>query len=406
MESKNKKEEAVFKYTVSEIKKLYRDGVEAENLVYITFEEIGYWVVTQKGLYNIGDPVWYIMPDYVLPDIPLFESFTRLGKNRRLRAIKFNFSTDIESSDPVYSMGVVLPMDSGLDYETIVIEKYEEGENDGYVRPKNGNGAIQTGLKKGDLPEFLRKSDETNFEKEYKKIVFPKKITGSLKEDGSSITVYYKNAEEFGITSRNDEKKLDNKVVSGYKENLDESIYTLYMKENIKGIYSREKDVFIPTNEIDPTLFEPVYTVCKDSWRDMGMPVLEKLKEYCGHEGIGLAVRAELVGGSLKGSGNKHNPRSKDAPHIRLYGIEKYDDRIGRFVATEPNAFRLEEFSKILGIEYCGVVFCKLFQNVEELRDACESYFKNNLVEGIVVRPYYGTEFSLKYMNLEYDSKK
>lgn len=146
------------------------------------------------------------MPDYVLPDIPLFESFTRLGKNRRLRAIKFNFSTDIESSDPVYSMGIVLPMDSVLDYETIV--------------------------------------------------------------------------------------------------------------------------------------------------------------------------------------------------------IEKYDDRIGRFVATEPNAFKIEEFSKILGIEYCGVVFCKLFKNIEELRDACESYFKNNLVEGIVVGSYYGTAFSLKYMNLEYDSKK
>lgn len=44
-QSKNKKEEAIFKYTVSEIKKLYRDGIEAENLVYITFEEIGYWVV-------------------------------------------------------------------------------------------------------------------------------------------------------------------------------------------------------------------------------------------------------------------------------------------------------------------------------------------------------------------------
>ena len=35
---------------------------------------------------------------------------------------------------------------------------------------------------------------------------------------------------------------------------MDESIYTLYMKENIKGIYNREKDVFIPDNEINTEL--------------------------------------------------------------------------------------------------------------------------------------------------------
>jgi len=50
-------------------------------------------------------------------------------------------------------------------------------------------------------------------------------------------------------------------------------------------------------------------------------------------------------------------------------------------------------------------VFSKEFNSKEELLSECEEYFKNNMIEGIVVRDLNNT-LSAKIMNLEYDSKK
>lgn len=51
------------------------------------------------------------------------------------------------------------------------------------------------------------------------------------------------------------------------------------------------------------------------------------------------------------------------------------------------------------------VYFDKVFNTIEEIKQECESIFKTELIEGIVIRDE-NHNFSTKYMNNEYDSKK
>jgi hypothetical protein len=76
---------------------LFKGEEQANSIEIIQLEEVGFEVVSQKDLYQIGDKAVYIQPDYCLSDISLFESFLRptkgsckLGSNNRIRAIKFN----------------------------------------------------------------------------------------------------------------------------------------------------------------------------------------------------------------------------------------------------------------------------------------------------------------------------
>jgi hypothetical protein len=57
------------------------------------------------------------------------------------------------------------------------------------------------------------------------------------------------------------------------------------------------------------------------------------------------------------------------------------------------------------GFERCKVVFNQTFNSREEITKACKDYFKDNLIEGIVIRTL-DSQFSGKFMNDEYDSKK
>lgn len=50
-------------------------------------------------------------------------------------------------------------------------------------------------------------------------------------------------------------------------------------------------------------------------------------------------------------------------------------------------------------------VFEKEFNSFEEIIQECNNYFKDNLIEGIVVRSL-DSKFSAKIMNLYYDSLK
>lgn len=160
--------------TVSKIIPIYKEGQEANAIQVINFnfengDECGYNVIAQKGLYEIGSKAVYVQPDFCLSDISLFKSFTapfddpkksKLGKNNRIRAVKFNFQFE-HSSDPIYSYGVLLPLTEVNDYikadynpeelDVILgITKYEEPET-------GGNGLV-----KGGLPHFLYSTDEEN----------------------------------------------------------------------------------------------------------------------------------------------------------------------------------------------------------------------------------------------------
>ena len=221
--------------TIKNFIPLYKNGEEANNIHLVELDEILYKVVAQKTLYKIGDKVLFFMPDWCLPDRPEFDSYispnedpskSKLGKNNRIRAIKFNFSQDINGSDPTYSMGILMPLDSfpDLDYESdlseqIGITKYEEPETS------------KSGLNKGYMPQGMYKTDETSIET-YKNLTFPNVYTGSLKVDGSSITIYFRNTEEKGICSRNLEKNLNQSFVDFYTKG-DEN-FTKYYNPELK----------------------------------------------------------------------------------------------------------------------------------------------------------------------------
>ena len=88
---------------------IYKDGVEANSIEVVQFKyhdgsNCGYHLISQKGIYQIGDKAVFIQPDFCLSDLHLFDTFTKpfndpkkskLGKQNRIRAVKFNFNFEI-----------------------------------------------------------------------------------------------------------------------------------------------------------------------------------------------------------------------------------------------------------------------------------------------------------------------
>ena len=144
----------------------------------VTFEEFGFYCVTQKGRFNIGDSAIYIEPDYCVPETELFESFIRPngdesksylgkinGKPARIRAKKFNFTLEPNGTNYVYSNGILLAINECPDnLNDLGIYKYVEPED-------SSNGPNVKG-KIRPFPSGVYKTDETNILK-FKDIKFP-----------------------------------------------------------------------------------------------------------------------------------------------------------------------------------------------------------------------------------------
>ena len=391
---------------------LYK-GEEAANAIeLIELEEVGFELVANKTLYQIGDRAVYIQPDYCVSDIPLFESFIRpngdesksmLGKveglPRRIRAKKFTLSKE-PNGDPVYSNGILLPYYEVQEYlyhsnnikhkdtyledieekltEKLGITKYEEPE-------PVSKGGLRSGQTEGKFPEGLYKTDEENINNLWNhienKIGYPITLVGTEKVDGSSITIGVtpKIPEGF-ICSRNLRKKLTIKKIVGKRD--------MTFWETIKFFFSKN---------IDTNIYEEVEN--DDDFVRYGKPYLDLL---INSRETNLIFRGELNGGKLKGSGNKNNPASKEQANIKIFGL----DRINEYGEAEKVPYLLfkTECEKA-GVPLVKEVFNKEFNSKEELLAECNNYFKTNMIEGIVVRTPYG-KFSAKVMNLEYDSKK
>ena len=387
---------------------LYK-GEEAANAIeLIELEEVGYELVAQKDLYEIGQKAVLVLPDYNVSDIELFDSFIRPngdesksmlgkveGKPRRIRAKKFNLSKE-PNGDPVYSNGILLPTYAVLEYcyknvksvddsltiseinleEALEITKYEEPE-------PVSKGGLKSGQTEGKFPEGLYKTDEENINNLWnhieKKIGYPIRLVGTEKIDGSSITIGItpKIPEGF-ICSRNLRKKLTIKKVTGRRN---------------KKWY--EKLLFWTNPDLN------LYTEVQndDDFVRYGKPYLDLL---INSGETNLIFRGELNGGKLKGSGNKNHPSSKEPANIKFFGMGKVD--------INNNAYKLtnEQFkynSLLLNLPTVKEVFNKEFNSKEELLNECNSYFKTNMIEGIVVRTL-DSKFSAKVMNLHYDSMK
>ena len=407
MENNERKPVNIF--NISRILPLYKDGNEAEKIELIQLREVGFEIVSQKGLYKVGDKAIYIQPDYCLPDdIELFQSFTapggdpnksKLGKNNRIRALKFNF-TKSESSEPIYSMGILIPFyevksflgDTPIFEDTLTellkVIKYEEPE------------AGKIGQQKGDIPLGMYKTDEDNFENYKYKIEYPQRFIGTLKVDGSSITVYVKNEEEYGICSRTFEKKLNQDIIIGYSNIQGDKLRKHYDRETLQQGWLNERtlDFYVEV----PEDFQPIMGVTEDSWVKLGSPILEKLLTFYKETGRPLVARGEIFGEGLKGSGNKNNPHSKLKQGILIYGLDDYTTGITRKIPMDE----VLEICKYIKIDTVPVIFNKTFNYEKELRDKCNNYFKENMVEGIVIRSWKDTKISTKFMNPIYDSSK
>lgn len=384
---------------------LFKGEEQANAIELIELEEVGYELVANKTLYQIGDKAVLIQPDYNLSDISLFDSFIRpngdesksmLGKvggqARRIRAKKFNLSK-VPNGDPVYSNGILLPLEEVQKYlgfpnvektnytELLQITKYEEPEHTNKYGIKTGAGKV--------FPEGVYKTDEENINNLWNhlenKIGYPVTLVGTEKIDGSSITIGIRNNEPF-ICSRTVNKPLTIKKVSGYRKP------TIW--EWIKSVFG-----IIP----DLKLYEEV--VNDDDFVKYGKPYLDEMVKYSMDNWI---LRGELNGGKLKGSGNKNNPASKEQANIKFFGADKYHNNVAEkqpyieflgitnYFSTPPSNLPFNRVTE---------VFNREFTSKEDLLAECNAYFKQNMIEGIVVRTL-DSKFSAKVMNLEYDSKK
>lgn len=390
---------------------LFKGEEQANTIELIELEEVGYELVANKSLYQIGDKAVLIQPDYNVSDISLFESFIRpngdesksmLGKvggqARRIRAKKFNLSKE-PNGDPVYSNGILLSYHDVVCYTGRLLENLDLTKELGITKYEEPDPVskyeLKSGQTEGKFPEGLYKTDEENINNLWNHlenvIKYPVTLVGTEKIDGSSITigVTSKIPEGF-ICSRNLRKKITIKKIVGYRNAA--------LLEIIKSWFG-----FIP----DLKLYKEVEN--DDDFVRYGKPLLDKLLqntkdnltlEVCPYPYV--VLRGELNGGKLKGSGNKNNPASKEQANIKLFGIDTinqyneavklgYDDFIG--VCQDYN------FNTV------STIFNKEFNSKEELLAKCNTYFKQNMIEGIVVRTL-DSKFSAKIMNLYYDSKK
>jgi len=386
---------------------LYKGEEQANSVELIEIEEAGFELVVGKDLYQIGDKAVYIQPDYNLSDIPLFDSFIRPnedesrsmlgkveGKPRRIRAKKFTLSKE-PNGDPVYSNGILLPYSEIRNYfdvrdlhlksklheidltKELGITKYEEPE------PPLKHG-IKTGVS-SLFPEGVYKTDEDNILKIVNKIQFPIYLVGTEKIDGSSITI--------GITSE---------IPEGFicSRNLRKPLtYTKIVGRRSKKWY----EYLMFWKQIDLNIYKEVPN--DDDFVKYGLPYLKEMKRI----GItNLVLRGELNGGSMKGSGNKNNPASKEPVNIKFFGIDIEDKGIIKradYHQYNVQQLYLNAYPCYVPFNFVKEVFSKEFNSKEELLSECEEYFKNNMIEGIVVRDLNNT-LSAKIMNLEYDSKK
>ena len=430
--------------TISKLVPVFKEGAEANAIQVAKFNfedggECGFNVIAQKGLYEVGSKAIYIQPDYCISENELFNSFiapggdpkkSRLGKQNRIRAIKFNFSFE-GSSDPIYSNGILMPLEEvekflfendknycfysdmpspaaygDLDLaEELGVTKYEEPETAG------------SGLIAGEFPSFMYKTDETNIMNivdHVKKVIAEGQEMGiTLKRDGSSHTTYFKlEGEDYksGVCSRSQEKKMDQTFVTDYVD-ASGNVYHRYFDQETKtkGWFSDTTSLFKTDEEVSS--FEAITKEVKDSWLELAKSsgLLENGLEYCKAHGLQLAFRGEIIGQGLKGSGNKVNPDANSKQKLVLFGIDDLSEGFARRI-NYSSIHNLRDVSNALGIEYTPVYIAK-FATYEDLCEYCDGLFakekaEGRIIEGVVVRTMYTNDLSCKYMNPEYDSRK
>lgn len=377
-----------------------KTGEKAEKIEVVKFEEFDFHVIAQKNLYEIGDKAVYILPDYCVSDFAIFREFIAPngdekksylgkvdGKPRRIRAKKFNMSFDKDNFNPIYSNGILLPIKEvakyfGNNYDVfnanlefdLGIKKYEEPED------------FKLGERK-KFPEGIYKTDEDNFKVNYINLKYPSCVYITEKVDGSSITIgITPDRPEGFICSRNLEKPISVKKIVGQRNKTWKEKLMFWTKPDL-NIYEEQ--------------------INDDTFIKYGLPILTKLHEN-GYTNI--ILRGELAGRDCKGSGNKINPYSKLANQVYIFGVDVWDENLKMAVRQEP--FEVVKHTEILGLNRVKAFNVFNAKSKESLEKHCNEIFQNEanngrIIEGLVLRVFTDNyQFSSKYMNDEYDSKK
>lgn len=363
--------------------KLFKKEEEANAVELINLEGVGFDLIVQKDLYQIGDLVVYIQPDYCVENNELFSEFVApkgdmsksyLGKINeipsRIRAKQFLlFKTP--NGKKLYSNGIVLPLNlvqefinkkygynkaSITDASKLGVYKYEE--------PIDDNSDL------GEFPSGFYQTNEENTNNIWGELKFPVFLIGTEKVDGSSITISSKT-----ICTRNRSIKRYIKIPKGKRKRTFWEIVTFQKPDlTIYDTVENNKSNFIKIGK---------------QYQDLLISL--KADEY--------VLRGELVGKGIQKS--SVNLNSKEELNIKFYGIDIIEHGIAKKLCFDEFMYK----ASVLNIPTVRVLFEDEFKSKEELIDTCEKIFEENKnMEGIVIRDE--DDFSAKYMNNYYDSKK
>jgi hypothetical protein len=287
--------------------------------------------------------------------------------------------------------------------DALCVTKYEEPET------------VGSGLTAGDFPSFMYKTDENNI-CNCKTLVNKiydngEELSITRKIDGSSLTLYVKKVENefiYGICSRSQEKKLEQKYVTAYFD-ADGNEYGRYIHPETKqkGWYCHATSTFKTEDEVVD--FRPVEREVKDGWVDVivNNNIHTKLLDYCKIYDCELALRGELA---TKGSGNKLNSDKSDKLKVTFFGIDDLSSGFSKRL-NYSDVHNLKHVCEELDLNYTEELFSGIY-SYDDIIKLGDEYFnhlietENKYVEGIVVRTKYSNNLSVKYLSPIYDSKK
>lgn len=159
----------------------------------------GKWLgIAQKGQFNIGGTCHVYLADSILPQTPEFAFMEKY--HYRVRMVKLK----------------------GVASEVLIMPQIIEGsvgdditEKAGVIKYFKPIPSSMAGIAFGAFPPFIPRTDEPNFQTvpDMVTALQGKKFYSTIKADGASVTIYYKNG-HFGCCSRNLElKETENNAI-------------------------------------------------------------------------------------------------------------------------------------------------------------------------------------------------
>jgi RNA ligase (TIGR02306 family) len=333
----------------------------------------GWSVVAQKGIHSIGDAVIYFEIDSFLPQSDRrFESFMKFGTQTFEGNIGHRVKT--KRLRGVYSQGIIIPLHEfpeisvavhDTDYsELLGVVKYEKQEVTGY----NGDT-------KGTFPWFLRKSDQERIQNVYNKLsnseYADEYFVGTLKMDGSSVTVYH----------LSDDTETTLRYIDNDKEG-----------QQLYGVCSRNQ-------ELKLDLETPLSDQGKFIQGVINSDLIDKCRQLTEIYGGSYAIQGELVGAGIQGGFEKFE-------QYQVFAYNIFDIDVQEFVSYST----FEDMAKRVNLQTVPVVYepteilKKPLSEILEMADGAG--LKASYREGIVWKQVLGGNLQFKAISNKYLSKE